>query len=336
MKNDILPLAVSMGEPQGVGPDIILSLFAHRAALDLPPFVVFGDPALFTARARRLGLDISLVEATPDKAVGLFADALPIMPVGPALADTPAEPDPANGRSVIDAIEKAVRSVEAGLCRAIVTAPLHKAVLYEAGFTYPGHTEFLAALAEKDGVVPRPVMMLAHERYRTVPVTIHVPLRIVPDSITSQLIVETVEIVAHDLAARFAIAAPKIAVTGINPHAGEDGKIGREDEEVTRPAVATLRARGIDAIGPLPADTLFYPTHWALYDCIVAMYHDQALIPIKTLAFDRGVNVTLGLPFIRTSPDHGTAFDLAGTGKASSKSMLAALNLAAEMSRAEA
>ncbi len=326
------PLAVSMGEPQGVGPDIVLGLFSHRQALALPSFLVFGEPALFTARARRLGLDIVIAETDAAGAAETFATALPILPVGPALADNPGKPDAADGKSVIAAIEQAVRSVQSGACRAIVTAPLNKAVLYEAGFRYPGHTEFLAALAEENGIVPHPVMMLAHERYRTVPVTIHVPLRTVPDSITGELIIETVTIVVRDLKARFGIAAPKLAVTGINPHAGEDGQIGTEDEEVTRPAIAALQAQGVNVTGPLPADTLFYPPHWAEYDCIVAMYHDQALIPIKTLAFDEGVNVTLGLPFVRTSPDHGTAFSLAGTGKASARSMLAALQLADQMS----
>jgi 4-hydroxythreonine-4-phosphate dehydrogenase len=327
-----LPLAVSMGEPQGVGPDLIVSLYACRQSLGLAPFLVFGDPALFTARAKRLGIDTRIIECDAADAPSQFESALPIMPVGPVLADHPGEPDSNDGKSVIAAIEAGVRAVQAGNCRALVTAPLHKAVLYAAGFTHPGHTEFLAALAAVDGKVPRPVMMLAHERYRTVPVTIHVPFRTVPERLTKDLIIETVEIVCRDLRSRFGIAAPKIAVAGLNPHAGEDGTIGTEDRDVTGPAVASLRASGIDAIGPLPADTLFYPAHWAEYDCVVAMYHDQALIPIKTLAFDQGVNITLGLPFVRTSPDHGTAFTLAGTGKASDKSMLAALRMADEMS----
>ncbi|MBU1174939.1 MAG: 4-hydroxythreonine-4-phosphate dehydrogenase PdxA [Alphaproteobacteria bacterium] len=330
----MMPLAVSMGEPQGVGPDIILTLFARRQALDLPAFAVFGDPSLFDARARRLGLDLAIAACGPAEAPARFREALPVVPVGPALVDHPGTPDPKDGQSVIAAIEAAVASVRQGRCRAIVTAPLAKAVLYDAGFAHPGHTEFLAALAATNGRVPRPVMMLAHENYRTVPATIHIPLKDVPRAVTQELIVETVEIVARDLAGRFGIASPRIAVAGLNPHAGEDGKIGTEDEAVTRPAVAALRAAGIDAIGPLPADTLFFPAHWVQYDCVVAMYHDQALIPIKTLAFDAGVNVTLGLPFVRTSPDHGTAFALAGTGRASDASMLAALRLADRMSRA--
>ena len=334
MSNTLPPLAVSMGEPQGVGPDIILDLYARRQSLDLSPFVVFGDPSLFAARARRLGLDVAIEETTPENAGAVFAASLPMIAVGPAIADTPGEPHSSDGKSVIDAIAQAVAAVQQGRCRAVVTAPLAKSVLYDAGFTHPGHTEYLAALTARDGVEPRPVMMLAHDNFRTVPVTIHVPLHTVPQSITKSLIVETVEIIDRDLKARFGIAAPKIAVAGLNPHAGEDGKIGREDEEVTRPAVEALRASGIDAIGPLPADTLFYPPHWSQYDCVVAMYHDQALIPIKTIAFDKGVNATLGLPFVRTSPDHGTAFSLAGTGKASSRSLLAAIEMADSMSRA--
>ncbi len=321
-----------MGEPQGVGPDLILALYARRQAVELPPFVVFGDPALFRSRASRLRLDIAVVEAEPESAAEVFAAALPMVPVGPAIADHPGAPNEADGHSVINAIAAAVGATRAGRCRAVVTAPLAKSVLYAAGFTHPGHTEFLAALDATNGVEPRPVMMLAHERYRTVPVTIHIPFISVPERLSRELIVETAEIVARDLATRFGIKSPKIAVAGLNPHAGEDGTIGTEDVTITAPAVEALQARGINAIGPLPADTLFYPSHWLEYDCVLGMYHDQALIPIKTLAFDQGVNVTLGLSFVRTSPDHGTAFDLAGTGKASDRSMLAALRLAGEMS----
>jgi len=321
-----------MGEPQGVGPDLILALYARRQALELPPFIVFGDPALFRDRASRLGLDIAMAETEPGNAAEIFATALPMVPVGPAIADHPGKPDEADGQSVISAIAAAVGTTRAGRCRAIVTAPLAKSVLYAAGFSHPGHTEFLAALDATNGVEPRPVMMLAHERYRTVPVTIHIPFISVPERLSRALIIETAEIVDRDLKARFGIMSPKIAVAGLNPHAGEDGTIGTEDREITGPAVEALRARGVDAIGPLPADTLFYPGHWLQYDCVLGMYHDQALIPIKTLAFDQGVNVTLGLSFVRTSPDHGTAFDLAGTGKASDRSMLAALRLADQMS----
>jgi 4-hydroxythreonine-4-phosphate dehydrogenase len=229
---------------------------------------------------------------------------------------------------VVGAIAQAVEAVQAGAFRGLVTAPIHKAALYGAGFEYPGHTEFLAALCADDDGVPLPVMMLAHDDLRTVPLTIHIPLAEVPERITAELIDRTIRVIARDLSSRFGIASPRIGVAGLNPHAGEDGMIGSEEVDIIVPALAALRADGIDVFGPLSADTLFYPPHWRNYDCVVAMYHDQALIPIKTIAFDAGVNVTLGLPIVRTSPDHGTAFSLAGTGRASPNSMLAAIRLA--------
>ena len=224
-----------------------------------------------------------------------------------------------------------------GRASAVVTNPIAKSALYKAGFEFPGHTEYLAALAERFAPGPhRAVMMLAGPDLRTVPVTIHIPLAEVPKRLTTELIVATGRIVARDLARRFGIAAPRIAVCGLNPHAGEDGAIGREDIEVVPPAVAALRAEGIDAFGPLPADTLFHAAARARFDAALGMYHDQALIPIKTLAFDEGVNVTLGLPFVRTSPDHGTAFEIAGTGRARPDSLVAALRLAAVLAGNEA
>jgi 4-hydroxythreonine-4-phosphate dehydrogenase len=232
---------------------------------------------------------------------------------------------------VIASIERAVHATLHGQCRALVTAPIHKGALYHAGFRYPGHTEFLADLCALGGTPKLPVMMLAHEDLRTVPLTIHVPIRQVPELVTRGLILDTLRIMAHDLRQRFGIAAPRIAVAGLNPHAGEGGSIGREDVEIIGPAIADAQAEGIDAIGPLPGDTLFYPPHWRQYDAVLAMYHDQALIPIKTVAFDAGVNVTLGLPIVRTSPDHGTAFGLAGTGRASSSSFAAAIAMADTM-----
>ena len=215
---------------------------------------------------------------------------------------------------------------------AIVTNPVAKNVLYRSGFAEPGHTEFLARLAaEATGKTVRPVMMLWSRELAVVPVTIHLPLREVAKAITTDLIVETGRIVARDLAARFAIRRPRLAVAGLNPHAGEEGAMGEEDAAIVAPAVGQLRAEGIDAIGPLPADTLFNESARAAYDVALCMYHDQALIPIKTLAFDHAVNVTLGLPFVRTSPDHGTAFDIAGSGRADPSSLIAALVLAARL-----
>lgn len=321
-----------MGEPAGIGPDIILMSYARRAELGLPPFAVFGHGEFLARRAARLGLEILVTETTPEEAEGVFGSALPVVPIEGEVTDRPGEIDPAAAPVVIEAIAAAVAATRAGQCRAVVTAPIHKAALYAAGFTHPGHTEFLAALCAANGVAPLPVMMLAHEDLRTVPLTIHVPISAVPGLISGGLILETLRVMARDLRDRFGIAAPRIAVAGLNPHAGEDGSIGREDMDIIAPAIATARAEGIDAVGPLPGDTLFYPPHWRAYDAVLAMYHDQALIPIKTVAFDAGVNVTLGLPIVRTSPDHGTAFGIAGTGKASIRSFVAAVEMAHRMS----
>lgn len=322
------PLALTMGEPAGIGPDLIVQLYADRRALDLPVFAVHGSPDLLAARAKRLGLDIGIEAVTPQQTAETFARALPVIAIEGDVADTPGAPDPNTAPVVVGAIAQAVEATLDGRFRGLVTAPIHKAALYGAGFEYPGHTEFLAALCAGDGEAPLPVMMLAHEDLRTVPLTIHIPLAQVPGRITRALLLDTIRIVVRDLTERFGIAAPRIGVAGLNPHAGEDGTIGREEIDVIVPALATLRTEGIDVFGPLSADTLFYPPHWRHYDCVIAMYHDQALIPIKTIAFDAGVNVTLGLPIVRTSPDHGTAFSLAGTGKASPNSMLAAIRLA--------
>lgn len=317
-----------MGEPAGIGPDLILQLYADRQSLGLPVFAVYGHADFLAVRAARLGLDIAIEAVSPDAAGETFSRALPVIAVAGDVADTPAVPDPNTAPVVVGAIAQAVEAVQAGAFRGLVTAPIHKAALYGAGFEYPGHTEFLAALCADDDEVPLPVMMLAHDDLRTVPLTIHIPLAEVPERITAELIDRTIRVIARDLLSRFGIASPRIGVAGLNPHAGEDGMIGSEEVDIIVPALAALRADGIDVFGPLSADTLFYPPHWRNYDCVVAMYHDQALIPIKTIAFDAGVNVTLGLPIVRTSPDHGTAFSLAGTGRASPNSMLAAIRLA--------
>jgi 4-hydroxythreonine-4-phosphate dehydrogenase len=233
---------------------------------------------------------------------------------------------------VLAAIRRAVADVAAGAARGIVTNPIAKNVLYRSGFAEPGHTEYLARLAtESSGVVARPVMMLWSPELAVVPVTIHLPLKEVVPTLTIDLVVETGRIVARDLSGRFGITRPRLAIAGLNPHAGEQGALGDEDLSVVRPAVERLKAEGIDARGPLPADSLFHQAARASYDVVLAMYHDQALIPIKTLAFDHAVNVTLGLPFVRTSPDHGTAFDIAGTGRANPGSLIAALQLAARL-----
>lgn len=320
-----------MGEPAGIGPDLLLALYAQRVERKLSSFAVFGHTEFLKERAARLGLDIAIEAVPVEEADAVFSSALPVVAIEGFVPDTPGAPDERAAPVVINAIRQAVSATMHGKCRAVVTAPIHKGALYHAGFEHPGHTEFLAELCAGNGQVPLPVMMLAHDDLRTVPLTIHVPIRDVPGLISRDLIVDTLRVMAHDLRTRFGIAQPRIAVAGLNPHAGEGGAIGREDIEVIAPAVEDARSAGIDAVGPLPGDTLFYPPHWRQYDAVLAMYHDQALIPIKTVAFDAGVNVTLGLPIVRTSPDHGTAFDLAGTGRASPSSFAAALAMADQM-----
>ncbi len=258
----------------------------------------------------------------------VFPHSLPVEPIDGLVPDKPGDPTPLSGKVVIEAITRAVESSLVGTSRGVVTAPIHKNVLHKAGFEHPGHTEFLAALCAQGGQVPTPLMMLAHEELRVVPATIHVPLREVPGLVTPELLLDTGRILDRSLRTRFGIAEPRIAFAGLNPHAGEGGSIGSEDLDVVAPAVAQLQHEGIRAEGPIPADTLFHLPHWRQFDAVVGMYHDQALIPIKTVAFDEAVNVTLGLPIVRTSPDHGTAFDLAGSGKGSVKSFLAAIRLA--------
>jgi 4-hydroxythreonine-4-phosphate dehydrogenase len=248
------------------------------------------------------------------------------------ISSEPGHPDASSAPAAIASIRRAVADVLAGRARGIVTNPIAKNVLYRSGFVDPGHTEFLARLAEESsGQKFHPVMMLWSRELAVVPVTIHLPFKDVVERLTADLIVTTGRIVARDLTTRFGLASPRIAVAGLNPHAGEDGALGGEDRAIVAPAVAQLCAEGIDAVGPLPADTMFHAAARARYDVAMCMYHDQALIPIKTLAFDHAVNVTLGLPFVRTSPDHGTAFDIAGTGKADPTSLKEALRLAARL-----
>ena len=324
----LAPIAISMGEPAGIGPDLILKLYAERAAHQLPPFIVMGSMAFLASRARRLDLNINFAQTSVDKAVAEFPVSLPVCHIEGLVPDKPGEISHLSGKVVMESIARAVSETLAGNCRAVVTGPIHKAALYNAGFKYPGHTEYLAALCANGEGTPMPVMMLAHDDLRVGPLTIHVPLRDVPGLITQKLIRDTVHIVEHDLRTRFGIEEPKLAITGLNPHAGESGSIGLEDRDIILPAVIDLQHNGSQVEGPVPADTIFHLPNWRKYDAVIAMYHDQAMIPIKTIAFDQGVNVTLGLPLVRTSPDHGTAFDLAGTGEASTASMLAAIRLA--------
>jgi 4-hydroxythreonine-4-phosphate dehydrogenase len=328
-----LPLALTLGEPAGIGPDITFAAWRRRAELRLAPFYVLADPKFLRARAEHIAPDVPITMVEPPGALAAFVQALPVVDIGVTITAKPGHPDDTSAPAAIAAIRRAVHDVHTGRAHAVVTNPVAKNVLYRSGFAEPGHTEYLAKLAgEMMGIAAQPVMMLWSPELAVVPVTIHLPLREVMTQLTTELITSTGEIVARDLKQRFGIARPRLAIAGLNPHAGEDGALGEEDGTVVAPAVAQLRAQSIEARGPVPADTLFHAAARATYDAVLAMYHDQALIPIKTLAFDHAVNVTLGLPFVRTSPDHGTAFDIAGSGRADPSSLIAALQLAQRLS----
>jgi 4-hydroxythreonine-4-phosphate dehydrogenase len=342
-----LPLAITSGDPAGVGPDVTLMAWLRRRDLGLAAFYVIADPAMLADRAALLKLDVPIKSIAPGEAAATFQSALPVVDCGLSAKPVPGSPSAANAAAIIASIERGVGDVLAGRARAVITNPIAKHVLYDAGFQHPGHTEFLGELALQWGPPPafdfgldfgragvyRPVMMLAGPDLRTVPVTVHTSLLTAIGMLSADLIVETARIVSADLAAKFKLSSPRLAVAGLNPHAGEQGAMGREDIDIIAPAIARLRAEGIDAVGPLPADTLFHAEARSRYDVALCMYHDQALIPVKTLAFDETVNVTLGLPFVRTSPDHGTAFDIAGSGSARPNSLCAAISLADRLAR---
>ncbi|KFB10536.1 4-hydroxythreonine-4-phosphate dehydrogenase PdxA [Nitratireductor basaltis] len=328
------PLAVSIGEPAGIGPELLLKAWTMREECALPPFYVLGDKSLLEARAKRLGLDVPVVASGPLEAIRDFSNALPAVSLENVMSDAPGQPSADNAAAVIEAITRGVEDVVAGRASALVTCPIAKKPLYEAGFEFPGHTEYLGHLAEQHGAsAPRAVMMLAGPQLKSVPITVHQSLRDAIAALTQKEIVEVSRIVHREMRERFGVAQPRLAIAGLNPHAGEGGTMGLEDEEIVRPAVEALRAEGIDAIGPLPSDTMFHARARENYDVALCMYHDQALIPVKTLAFDETVNVTLGLPFIRTSPDHGTAFDIAAKGIALPDSLIAAMKLAHQLAR---
>jgi 4-hydroxythreonine-4-phosphate dehydrogenase len=328
------PLALTSGEPAGIGPDITLKAWLRRDELKLPAFYWLGDAASLDRRAKTLGLNVRLAEGRPEDASVAFAQALPVVPTGHAATARPGHPDDSSAGAALASIRQAVKDVMDGRASAVVTNPIAKNVLYRAGFRHPGHTEYLAELAATKNSTPQPVMMLWSPALAVVPVTIHVSLREALAQLSSELIATTARIVVDGLKSYFGIARPRLAVSGLNPHAGEDGSLGSEDKTIVAPAVDLLRGEGLDIRGPLPADTMFHDAARQTYDCAICMYHDQALIPIKTLAFEDAVNVTLGLPFIRTSPDHGTAFDIAGTDKPNPSSLIAALRLAARMAAA--
>jgi 4-hydroxythreonine-4-phosphate dehydrogenase len=330
MRASFKPLAVTMGDPGGIGPDVALLAWKERIKRELPPFYLLADPAFLASRAALLGLDVAIAEVAPGEALEAWNEHLPVVPLGMSVPDRPGIADPATAAAVIASIDRAVADTQAGLAAGLVTNPIQKKALYDAGFTHPGHTEYLGELARRAGAQDAtPVMLLAGPDLLVVPVTVHIPLHNVPKMLTTGLIVDVGRIVHQELVRRFRIKAPRIAVAGLNPHAGEGGALGYEDDEIIAPAVAELRSMGIDVQGPLPADTMFHAEARAGYDCALAMYHDQALIPAKTLAFHDAVNATLGLPFVRTSPDHGTALGIAGTGSARPDSFAAAIRLAA-------
>lgn len=334
----ITPLAVTMGEPAGIAAEI--TLMAWRASHsgqseDAPnPFFTIADPRHLKDVSDRLGLAVPVVPITAaQETADAFAQGLPVLPLPLSEPVSAGVPNPANALKVIESIEQAATLALAGAAAAVVTNPIQKKVLYGAGFRHPGHTEFLAALA---GGGAAPVMMLACPGLRVVPVTVHLPLAQALAALSKDAIVHAGQVTAAALRRDFGIAAPRLAVAGLNPHAGEGGALGEEETHIVAPAVAALRAQGILVKGPEAADTLFHAAARRRYDAVLCMYHDQALIPLKTIDFENGVNITLGLPFVRTSPDHGTALGIAGQGAASPASLIAAMTTARAMSGARA
>jgi 4-hydroxythreonine-4-phosphate dehydrogenase len=330
--NDAPPLVVTMGEPAGIGGEIALMARAAHREQAVPRFFIVDSPERLERLAERLGLAVRPIAIGDAGEIGAaWAHGLPVLPLALPARVVPGRPDPDNAGAVLESIERAVRLVRSGTAGAVVTNPIHKQVLYSAGFHHPGHTEYLAELA---GATAAPVMMLACPELRVVPVTIHLPLRRAIEALDTASIVHAGRVTAAALARDLAITRPRLAVTGLNPHAGEGGALGSEEAEIILPAVEALRAEGIAVEGPKAADSLFHRPARQRFDAALCMYHDQALIPLKTLDFEHGVNVTLGLPFVRTSPDHGTALDLAGSGRANPSSLIAALRLAGEMAAA--
>lgn len=314
-------LALTMGDPAGIGGELTLKAWSALRHTG-PAFAAVDDPERL--RALDPDIPIQIIDAVEQ---ARFADAIPVIPIALAARSFPGRPDPANAAAVIASIETAVRLAQAGRATAVVTNPISKATLYQAGFAHPGHTEFLGVLTD----APLPVMMLANDQLRVVPVTVHLGLRAALDLLTTDLIVTTALIVTEALRRQFGIAHPRLGIAGLNPHAGEAGAMGTEEQTIIGPAMALLRAKGVDLSGPYPPDTMFTPAARAGYDVAICMYHDQALIPLKTIDMASGVNVTLGLPIVRTSPDHGTAFDIAGQGIADPSSLIAAIRLAGRM-----
>jgi len=327
------PLALTMGDPAGIGGELTL-----RAWLALRgtgrPFVALDDPSRLHRLARDLGLAVPVGQVNDTAQAGeIFRTSLPVLPVPLAAIPVPGQPNAANAPAVVASIEQATKLALAGAVGGVVTNPINKAALYQAGFAYPGHTEFLAELTCATG---QQIMMLASPMLRVVPVTVHASLRDSIAMLTTAMIIAASRTTAAALRQDFGIATPRLAVAGLNPHAGEQGALGTEETTIVQPAIDVLRAEGIDVSGPWPPDTMFTAAARARYDVAICMYHDQALIPLKTLDMDHGVNVTLGLPIVRTSPDHGTAYDIAGKGIADATSLLAAIELAGVLAKRRA
>ena len=323
------PLVLTMGEPAGIGGEITLKTWANKKQNRVPPFFIIDDPSRLRGLGRRLKIDIPIKEIrSPEAAEKTFDEALPVLALPMEVKTKPGNPTTDTAKAVISSIETAVKLVQDGRAGGVVTNPIAKAVLNDAGFQFPGHTEFLAHLAE---IKDPPVMMLASPELRVVLATIHVSLKNSVEQLSKEKIIHVGKICFNALRDDFAIAKPRIAVAGLNPHAGEEGSMGDEEIEIIIPAIKALQDEGIDAFGPYPPDTMFTPSARKEYDAALCMYHDQGLIPLKTLGIEKGVNITLGLPFVRTSPDHGTAFDIAGSGNASEDSLVAALKTASAM-----
>jgi len=330
-----LPIAVTIGEPSGIGPEVILKAWDKRSENSLNPFFVIGSAIILKKQAENFGLNIPIsIITSPHQALTLFKKSLPVFDFDCAVNFKFGHPKTETAPMVLGAIDKAVEFITNGSACAMVTSPIHKASLYGAGFKSPGHTEYLAALSKKyTGKNYQPVMMLASDELRVVPVTIHVALSKVPAILDQKLLKSTIQTVYESLKKNFDISFPRIAVAGLNPHAGEDNSMGTEDSNIIAPVIDIFKKKNIHIFGPMSADTMFHKSARSKYDVAICMYHDQALIPIKTIDFDAGVNVTLGLPIIRTSPDHGTAFDIAGHGLANPTSMINSLQLADRLSR---
>ena len=318
------PIAIALGDPAGIGPEVVAKAWALRAERDLPPFFAVGD----VRSVERVWAGPVVRIDDPSQAAAAFGTALPILSVNDAGDITPGVPDIDGARCAIQSLELALGLTRSGASGALVTGPVSKVELYRTGFTYPGQTEFVA---ERCGIAKEnAVMMLAGPTLRVVPMTTHIPFAEVIDALSIELIVAKARVTARSLTRHFGIMRPRLAFAGLNPHAGESGAMGREEIDIVQPAIAQLVSEGIDAVGPFAADGMFNPRARAGYDVAMCLYHDQALIPLKALHFDDGVNMTLGLPVIRTSPDHGTAFDIAGRDAAEPGAMIAAIMLAAE------